>query len=460
MKRLFLALLLSTCTSLIIFLILMSVTFLIGFRRSIAGWGLERRSSLEELIENELKDLLAGSSGPQASLSERFRELIPSSVSLNIYDARKNLIFSQRGFGHMRGRGMGMGMGMMHGAAGADFELKNAPLKPLRDRGELLGYYALGAASFGADRANARFLSAMSRTIWISSIFSFAGAFIVAFFFTRNIAGSASTVSEGINELARGNLSVVIPEQKLREINVIAQAANELSRKLKKEEELRRQWAADVAHDLRTPVSALRSQLEGMVDGVLEISRDRISRNLGELQRMEALVDDLGELTRLESPEIKINPAYVDTESFIGTLKHRIENQAAEKQLSVEWRSETPSFFADEDLMLRAVSNILLNAVRHARSGGRLAVSTRREKQGYAMAVFNSGDEIPPEEIEKIFQRLYRGEYARKTPGSGLGLTIALRIAELHGGTVAIESAKNHGTTVTVRFKDLSGGLA
>ena len=153
---------------------------------------------------------------------------------------------------------------------------------------------------------------------------------------------------------------------------------------------------------------------------------------------------------------MKIKPISIDTGSFISTLRNRVENQMAEKRISGEWTSETPSLFADEDLMLRAVSNILSNAVRHTDAGGKLSVAVRRDEHGYAVAVFNTGEAIPAVEIEKMFQRLYRGEYARKTPGSGLGLTIALRIAELHLGTVTIESSKDPGTTVTVHIKDFS----
>jgi two-component system sensor histidine kinase BaeS len=329
------------------------------------------------------------------------------------------------------------------------------PLKRVERKGELLGYYRIGIPGFGLDRANARFLSSMRKTIWISIAFSLPLAFLSALLLSRRLTLTARKVASGIQEMARGNLGVRIPEDGADEIVAVARAANELAGKLGREEALRRQWAADVAHDLRTPVAALRAQFEGMADGVLDTSGERIGRNLRELSRIETLVDDLAELTRLESPEMRIRPVPVDLARLCGELKGRFEPDFTAKGISTEWECRVPELVADENLLLRALSNFLSNAVRHTPEGGRISISFSarpggKQDEGYAVTVFNTGEAIPWEEIDKLFQRLYRGEYARKSAGSGLGLTIALKIAELHGGTVEIESREGRGTAVTM----------
>jgi len=233
---------------------------------------------------------------------------------------------------------------------------------------------------------------------------------------------------------------VKIPEDGAEEIVVIARAANELARKLGREEAIRKQWAADVAHDLRTPIAAVRAQLEGMRDGVLSLTGERVGKNLDEILRIESLVDDLAELTRLESPEMKLRTVAVSAERFCRDLESRFEQDFRAKRITAEWGCGALTLFADEGLLLRAISNFITNAVRHTPEGGRIRVAFEEAAEGFAVRVFNTGEAIPKEEIERIFQRLYRGERSRMTPGAGLGLTISLKIAELHGGTVRVES--------------------
>jgi two-component system sensor histidine kinase BaeS len=218
------------------------------------------------------------------------------------------------------------------------------------------------------------------------------------------------------------------------------------------EETLRRQWAADIAHDLRTPIAALKSQFEGMIDGVLELTRDRIAKNSIELLRIETLINDLGELTRLESPEIRIHRESIDADLFFKELNNRFEHEFEKNRLSIMWEKGVDTFTGDEGLVLRAVSNFISNAIRHTPEGGKIRIAIDKNGKDYTISVFNSGEGIPREEIAKVFDRLYRGEYARKTPGSGLGLTISQKIAELHAGKVTIKSSNDHGTTVEMRI--------
>ena len=288
----------------------------------------------------------------------------------------------------------------------------------------------------------------MRKTVIISLAFAIVIAFIFSLIISKRLSTPAKVVSESINEIAQGNLSVRIPTKGVKEISLIAHSANELAAKLEQEESLRHQWASDIAHDLKTPVAALRSQLEGMADGVLDITKERIYRNLRELSRIETLVNDLGELTRLESPEMHIKVKKIDTETFLKDLKNRFSRQFEEKKITVEWNNRIETFKGDENLIQRAVSNIVSNAIRHTHENGKITVTVRSNRQRQLITVFNTGEGISKDEIKKVFDRLYRGEYARKAPGSGLGLTIAQKIAELHGGKVTISSKEGYGTTV------------
>jgi two-component system sensor histidine kinase BaeS len=190
-----------------------------------------------------------------------------------------------------------------------------------------------------------------------------------------------------------------------------------------------------------------------MADGVLDLTKDRILKNVKELERIESLVDNLGELMRLESPEMKISPVLISTEAFFRELDTRFSPLFSQKSISVHWEKGIETFSADENLLLRAVSNFISNAIRHTPEKGRITISASRDGKSILFSVSNTGKGIPEEEIERVFDRLYRGDIARRSPGSGLGLTIAQKIAELHGGEVTLQSTETSGTTVKMRIK-------
>ncbi len=141
----------------------------------------------------------------------------------------------------------------------------------------------------------------------------------------------------------------------------------------------------------------------------------------------------------------------IKTGDFIGEIRERFLQKIEEKGIAFEDLAAIDSFRADENLLVRAVSNVMANVVRHADSEGLVRLEIDKdETDKVVISVFNSGAAIPEEEISRVFDRLFRGEHARNTPGSGLGLTIARKITELHGGTIAIRSRKDYGTTVVL----------
>jgi two-component system sensor histidine kinase BaeS len=448
MKRIFYIVFASIAASLFLSLIVMFVTFRIGYVRSSRAWGDEKSALLEDSVVRILEELFLLDRGVwQSALALKLDPLVPPGVSIVVYDTDRRPLYS-----HMRGRGR-MGGGMMHQSGPDTLALKPVQVKADTVGYDTVGYYSIGTFGFGADRASMRFLESMRKTVFLSLGSAVAIAILFSLFVSRMIAKTARTVSDGIDEMARGNLSLSIPERGTQEISRIAKAANELAAKLTREEQIRRQWAADVSHDLKTPVAALRSQLEGISDGVLEVTAERIRRNLNELSRIEALVNDLGELTRLESPQTTVYPKRIDAGAFMDGLKDRFSPLIEKKGITAEWVKDSAAFFGDEDLFTRALSNILSNAVRHTPPKGRITVALSTAQNGYELSVHNTGESISPEEIEKVFDRLYRGEYARNTPGSGLGLTIAKKIAQLHGGDISISSEAGKGTTVRMRIK-------
>ena len=428
MNRLFVRTLITVLAALLVLIAVMAVVSVVGFSRSLDAWERARTGQLEETARRVLLDF-----------PESLSVAVPEDVPLFVYDAEGQLIFSNRGEGARRRGG---------GSSGA-FQAGQGDLVPVEEDGQLLGYYRSGLMRFENDAANVRFLDSLRLTIGLGLALAVIIAVCFALLFSRGLSAPAVVLSQALDRISHGDLSVRIPERGAREIAGIAHSTNRLAGQLQRERGMRRQWVQDIAHDLRTPIAAMRAQFEGMRDGVLDLSKDRVEKSLKEIARIETLVADLEELMRLELPELRISIAQVETAVFVEEINERFSAQLAGKRIRFESHRGIERFAADPGLLERAVSNFFANAIRHTPQGGKIALSIASDPQGRTVvSLANSGEPIPAEDLEKVFDRLYRGEYARSSPGSGLGLTIAKRIAELHGGSLSIRNREGDGVVV------------
>jgi two-component system sensor histidine kinase BaeS len=426
-NRLFVRTLITVLAALLILIAVMAVVSVLGFHRSLDEWARARTRQLEETA----RQILLHFPDP-ASVA------VPEEVPLFVYDAERQLIFSNRGEG-----------GRRRATGGSAPQAGQGDLIPVEEHGKLLGYYRSALMRFENDAANSRFLDSLSLTVGLGLALAVIIAVCFALLFSRSLSRPAVLLSRGLDRISSGELAVRVPERGAREISGIARSTNRLAEQLQRERGMRRQWVQDIAHDLRTPIAAMHAQFEGMRDGVLDLSRDRIEKSLKEIARIETLVADLEELMRLESPEMNSSIGEVDTAAFIEEMAERFAAQLAQKQIHFESHHRIDRFPADPALLQRAVTNFFTNAIRHTPEGGSIELAIAGSPDGRTVITLaNSGEPIPPEELEKVFDRLFRGEYARSSPGSGLGLTIAKRIAELHGGALSIRNREEGGVVV------------
>jgi len=426
-KHLFVRTLISVISALVILVVVMAVVSAVGFRRSLEQWTQAKTLQLEEAA----REILLRFPDPVTTP-------VPEDVPLFVYNARKELIFSNRGEG-----------GRRRSSSSTAEQGLQGDLVALEEKGDLLGYYHTGKMQFENDAANNRFLNSLRLTICFGLALALVIAVPFALLFSRSLSRPAVVLSRGLDRITHGDLSVRIPERGAEEIALIARSANRLGEQLLRERDIRRQWVQDIAHDLRTPIAAMRAQFEGMRDGVLDISSDRIAKSLKEISRIETLVADLEELMHLESPEMTVSLEEVDARAVIEEIAERFAAGFRKKQIRFESHHGIDRFRADSVLLQRAVTNFLANALRHTPPKGTIELSVEPAALGKTSIVLaNSGDPIPAADLEKVFDRLYRGEYARSSPGSGLGLTIAKRIAELHGGSLSSRNRAGGGVVV------------
>jgi histidine kinase len=224
-----------------------------------------------------------------------------------------------------------------------------------------------------------------------------------------------------------------------------------MAEQLEQVETMRRRLIGDVAHELRTPLTAIKGFAEALTDGVLPASAETYLQIHTEADRLSRLVDDLQELSRVESRamQLKIHPA--DLSALIQTVLKRLQYQFDEKQVTLTpYLPHDPIFIlADEDRIIQVLTNLIGNALQYTPSSGTVTISIARDKNDARVSVRDTGFGIPPNQLNHIFDRFYRVDKSRSRAhgGSGIGLTIAKHLIEAHGGKIWAESAgENKGS--------------
>jgi signal transduction histidine kinase len=294
----------------------------------------------------------------------------------------------------------------------------------------------------------------------ISSIFAGLTAVIIALilsvFLARSLTRPLRELTAATRAMAHGELGRQVPVRSQDELGELASSFNQMSSDLARSNELRRQMTADIAHDLRTPLSVLSGYLEALRDGVLEPSAERFDAMFGEARHLQRLIDDLRTLSLADAGELALTPTPVPPglvlEQAVSSYGPHVAQQ--EVGLSLEVEPDLPKIEVDTDRMAQVFANLISNALRYTPAGGQIRLGARRQDGHVLLQVQDSGSGIRPEDIPHIFDRFYRGEGARQGEAgeSGLGLAIAKSLIELNGGKIGVESTIGQGTTFTIAF--------
>jgi signal transduction histidine kinase len=211
---------------------------------------------------------------------------------------------------------------------------------------------------------------------------------------------------------------------------------------------------ADIAHDLRTPLTVIAGYLEALRDRVLTPTPERFATLHDETQGLLRLVEDLHTLSLADAGELSLAlqplaPAQ-SLERVAATYQDAATHQGV--TLTVAAAPDLPAICADPERLARVLGNLVSNALRHTPAGGQVTLSARPAPAGVALVVADTGSGIAPEHLSNIFERFYRADPARSADdgGAGLGLAIARSLVEAHGGTISVDSHVGTGTTVTV----------
>jgi two-component system, OmpR family, phosphate regulon sensor histidine kinase PhoR len=214
---------------------------------------------------------------------------------------------------------------------------------------------------------------------------------------------------------------------------------------LRQAETVRREFVANVSHELRTPVAALKALVETLQDGALgepDVARDFLARMHVEVDGLAQLVEELLELSRIESGRVALRLQPMDLASVVATAVERLRPQAERQGLNVavDLPSDLPTVQADSERIQQVIVNLVHNAVKFTPPGGRIAVSAERGNGEVAVSVADTGAGISPDALARLFERFYKADRARASGGTGLGLAIAKHLVQAHGGRIWAES--------------------
>jgi two-component system phosphate regulon sensor histidine kinase PhoR len=221
---------------------------------------------------------------------------------------------------------------------------------------------------------------------------------------------------------------------------------------VRRAERIRRDFVANVSHELRTPLAALKSVMETLQAGAIDdpqTARDFLSQGDAELDRLVQMVEELLQLSRIESGEVPLSRRELAPGEFLATAVDRMKDKADrhELALSLHVPPDLPDVSADRDLLERAVVNLIENAVKFTPRGGSIEVSARASNGSLTIEVRDTGEGIDPNDLPRVFERFYKADRARRAGGTGLGLAIVKHTIEAHGGSVAVRSEPGRGST-------------
>jgi two-component system OmpR family sensor kinase/two-component system sensor histidine kinase BaeS len=273
----------------------------------------------------------------------------------------------------------------------------------------------------------------------------------------RRVGAPIGDLVGAAHRVAEGDFSARVPEHGPRSVRVVAAAFNNMAGRLAGQEQQRRELMADIAHELRTPLSVVQGRIEGLIDGVYPRETSQLEPLLEETRVLARLVEDLRTLANAESGVLALDREPTDIDMLMRDAASAVGGEAAQRGVNIRFEDAPtmPAVSIDPVRMRQVLVNVLANAVRH--SGGeesqgwrpRSVVTVGAQITGGSLAirVADTGPGISPEELPRIFDRFYKGP---RSSGSGLGLTIARGLVRAHGGDIRAESHVGVGTTMTV----------
>jgi signal transduction histidine kinase len=278
-------------------------------------------------------------------------------------------------------------------------------------------------------------------------------ALVMARWLARGLTQPLRDMAAASRRMEMGDYGVRVETRRRDEVGQLAVAFNRMSGELENLERLRRDLVANVSHELKTPITAIRAHLENLADGVEQPDPETLQIMLAQTERLGRLVEQLLDLSRLDSGEIPLHRQSVELGPLVTQVVSEIEVARADKVVAIRPRipSDLPALDADPERVHQVLFNLVDNAVRFTPGGGEVTISAHRHNGSVEITVADTGVGIRPEHLPLLFERFYRVDTARSRGdgGTGIGLAIARSVVEAHGGHIHAKSEPGQGSAFT-----------
>lgn len=309
----------------------------------------------------------------------------------------------------------------------------------------------MGGSSMMETDLYQNFRDAVREALTLATIAALISAIVVSIFVTRQVATPVQAMMRASQRIAAGHYDerVSVPgnveRDDLDELARLALSFNQMAAQLARTEDMRSRLIGDVTHELRTPLTAIKGTTEGLMDGVLSATPETFHQIYREADRLQRLVNDLQELSRIEAGAYPLNRQPVQVQRLVKAVVERLKRQFEDKGVALEASvpSDLSPVFADEDRIGQVLLNLVGNALQYTSQAGAVTITARRDHREVVIAVQDTGIGIAAEHLTNLFTRFYRVDKSRSRAagGSGIGLTIARHLVEAHGGSIKAESS-------------------
>lgn len=294
------------------------------------------------------------------------------------------------------------------------------------------------------------FRNAVTEALFVAGSAAFAAAVVLSVFVSRRVVLPVQEMQAASRRIAAGHYEerVGVPGggdlEDLDELGQLALVFNQMAAQLEQIEAMRRGLIGNVAHELRTPLTSIKGYMEGLIDGVLPADVNTFQQVYSEADRLQRLVRDLQELSRVEAGAFQLDRHPVPVSRLVGVAVDRLARQFEEKgvTLRTDVPADLPAVLVDEDRIAQVFLNLMGNALQYTPPGGAVRVAARPDAGRVRVVVEDTGTGIPAEHLPHVFERFYRVDKSRSRAGggSGIGLTIARHLVEAHGGEIRAQS--------------------
>ncbi|PCI22021.1 MAG: hypothetical protein COB67_13660 [SAR324 cluster bacterium] len=328
-------------------------------------------------------------------------------------------------------------------------------IQPLVVDGQEVGFLAIRQPKNIMDSPGGRFLARQVRMLYVISGIAFLFAAFVSWLLTRYFLAPVPLITQGTQAIIQRKFDTRIHVKTNDELGQLARHFNEMAETLGSFEQQRKHWLSDIAHELRTPLSVLQGEMEAILDGIRPCDHHQIEQLHKEVMYLEKLVEDLRELSLADSGELTFHWEELNPFEILNTTYHSFQGETELQQLKVELQLETsnPIIKGDAKRLRQLFSNLLSNTLKYA-APGKLRITGKIGPEFVLISFLDSGPGVPEEDVEKLFERLFRVDRSRSRAqgGTGLGLAICQAIVTKHSGTIQATNRVEGGLNVAVRL--------